>query len=208
MMTDANFIPAYRLAARADRRRRRVWTGGCLSYAGALTAAAVLAFLLFHQDIGALKAQSQAADAQIGQTRASTQRVSSRIGPTQSALQANQTVLSESDWSILLAVVAESLNDETFLSRVQLEPVVAKAAPAQAGPGAPPAMPARPPCLVKLSGYGRSQAAVAQFVASLEAVGLFESVKVIHTKRQDLLASEAIAFELYCQLTARREVTP
>ncbi len=205
-MINANFIPAYRLAAREDRHRRRVWTGGCISYAGALTAAAVLAFLLFHQDLGALEAQAQAADAQLGQTRASTQRVSSRIGPTESALQANQVVLSEPDWSILLAAVAESLNDETFLSRVQLEPVVTKAASPQAGQ--PVAEPTRTPCLVKLSGYGRSQASVARFVASLEAVGLFDSVKVVHTKRQDLLNTDAVAFELFGRLVAGREATP
>jgi hypothetical protein len=86
------------------------------------------------------------------------------------------------------------------------------------GPGAPPAAPvqtiglaAKPAAAsrsagragLRLSGLGRSQAAVAQFVLQLETTDLFEHVSLLQTTRQQYLGGEAVAFELDCPLRGR-----
>jgi hypothetical protein len=53
---------------------------------------------------------------------------------------------------------------------------------------------------LKLSGFGRTQTSVSQFVLRLERIGIFESVRLLNSYRQAFLNDQAIAFSLECRI--------
>src|SRR5260370_38207947 len=61
-------------------------------------------------------------------------------------------------------------------------------------------MPAR--AIVRIQGYGRSQAVVAQFILRLEQTGLFDDVVLVKTNREPFLDDHAMSFQVECQLRA------
>ncbi len=124
------------------------------------------------------------------------------------ALAVDQAVNGQPDWSMLLASVARLRGDDVVLKSCGLdaaaetirekppEKVADKTTPV-ASP-APMTLPAR--AIVRLQGYGRSQAAVGQFVLRLEQTGLFDDVLLVKTNREPFLDDHAMSFQLECQL--------
>lgn len=213
-MTSPNFIPAHRLAARQRRRRSRLWIVACVAYAIGLLGASTSGSVLWHDDTGALTDRIAATIERIDRDQRATERLQDTLAVARVTLQANRAVADQPDWSILLAAVADCLDDDVFLTRLDLQP-----APKIARPPRLPQMPGRPPQplqptaptatnLVTLVGFGRTQADVSRFVDRLERTGLFDKVKVLRTKRRQLLTGVAVAFDLGCLMGERPEESP
>jgi Tfp pilus assembly protein PilN len=219
-MNRVNLIPLHRRQAKARRARVRAWTVFCGVYAVVLLAAGV--------SVAMLCTTPRSAGAEIAKLQEETKRATRQLSTVQLAAgEAQKTLLSaravadQPDWSALLAVLSQLIGDNLVLNRCDVTPVKEErplatppAQPIKLPPGAPPVpaqQPAqRPPTrvFVHIAGFGRSQAAVAQFVLALEGTNLFERVTLIQTNRREFLSTGAVAFELDCPLRGRLGGTP
>lgn len=199
-MRSVNLIPTPRLQARRRRIRIRWWTVVCVTYALAL--AAVYVGCRFRWDTGQSSNATiirDVADEIAGYNR----RIAAMRGAVQSVrarIEANRAVGNQPDWSVLLALMAKNLGPDVVLKRCKLD---------LAGRGRSSVTPVdqsserRREFVFEVSGLGRSQMAVSQFVLRLEQAGLFDRVKLIRTRREGFLTGNAIAFELACSLGAK-----
>jgi Tfp pilus assembly protein PilN len=210
MTPGVNLIPLHRRRTKARRARARLWFVIAGTYAVALLigGAALMLTSAAEPTKDLRKASSEI-------ERSNQQLTAIRVvlAEAQQTLASARAVSDQPDWSILLAVLAKSQGDDVVLNRCDLAPVKDDALP-PAPPVAPPVqtvgLAAKPPVPrsagradLRLSGLGRSQAAVAQFVLQLESTDLFEHVSLLQTTRQDYLGDEAFAFELDCPLRGR-----
>jgi hypothetical protein len=112
-------------------------------------------------------------------------------------LRATLEIGDQPDWSLLLALLPSRLTEDVFLRRCEIRP---------AGPdtiGAPAAsVEAGEAYVLKISGYGRTMTDVLGFVQSLEGVGLFDQVRLVHTSSEPLLSGAAINFQVECVMAA------
>jgi Tfp pilus assembly protein PilN len=215
-MNRVNLIPMSRRRAKARRVRLRAWIAidGVIGVIVLVAAGFVLT----------ASAVNRAPDSDLAKTADEIARTNKQLQSTRAALaECLQTLASASaasdqpDWSLLIAALAARQGDDIVLGRCEISPVKDEG-PATAPPPPPPvqavSMPAKPAAapavprsaghvLLHLSGLGRSQAAVAQFVLQLEASDLFERVTLLQTTRQEFLGGEAMAFELDCPLRGR-----
>ena len=203
-MTPMNFIPAHRRALRQQRRRQRVWTAVCTGYAAALAGLALAAWLIVDTGGGDHEAHLRETFTDIEETRLAIDQTKSKLAPARAELLATQSISGRPDWSILLAQVASQLTDDVFLSSVRLDQQ-APGQPDRAGP--PEKTGSADAYTLTIGGYGRTQAAVSDFVVKLESTPLFERVSILQTNRQTLMADKAISFELACLLSGGQRET-
>ena len=196
-----NFIPTHRLEADHRQHRRRGWIAACVTYGVVLVSLSLGGWMVWWEDAGALADQLATAEDQFVQTRRLADSARDHLAMSEVTLQANRAISDQPDWSVLLALLSETLDDEVFLSTVALAP------PMPAAPHARPGDRAAGPYRLNVSGYGRSPMAISQFVVGLENADVFDLVKVLQTKRQRLLADTAVAFDLGCTLNGL-EVLP
>ena len=211
-MTAVNLIPA----ARRDAHRRRVvvrrWTVACMVYALAL-AAAWGAIHAVHADSAPDPGLAlRDVETRIQHTQAELTALRTRLGAARRTLHANQAVSDQPDFSLLLALLAHTVEDQVVLRRCRLGPVSALAvpstvaskavAPAEAGPGESSRLG------VILHGVAPSQPDVTQFVVRLERTGLFAHVDLLRTSREPSGTLQAIAFELYGELDGSEAEPP
>jgi len=186
-----NLIPAAHLRARQRRRRVQWWIRGAAAYALVLTALyAVCQTVSGHGD-RALAAELADADQQITATQSEMKSLLPKLTEAHHTLEASRAVVEQPDWSILLAMLAQTLDEQIVLQRCALGGPDAKTARQAdtAGPGE---------YVLALSGVGRSQTDVSQFVLRLERSGLFQQVKLVQTAVTTFLAAPAVRFELAC----------
>jgi len=119
------------------------------------------------------------------------------ITKAETKVEAHRALGNQPDWSILLAMLADSLEDDVVLNKCHFA-TAPKAPSVAAGGGDDP--PGRQLFTLEVSGLGRSQTAVSQFVLRLEKAKLFDRVKLIKTGRQKFLTGRAIGFQLECSL--------
>jgi Tfp pilus assembly protein PilN len=214
MTPGVNLIPLHRRRAKARRARSRAWFAIGGAYAVVLFIAGA-ALMLTSADVPMKDLRKAASD--IERSNQQLTAIRTVLAEAQQTLASARAVSDQPDWSILLVLLAKSQGDDGVLNRCELSPARDDAAMPQ-GPGAPPAAPvqtiglaAKPAAAsrsagragLRLSGLGRSQAAVAQFVLQLETTDLFEHVSLLQTTRQQYLGGEAVAFELDCPLRGR-----
>jgi Tfp pilus assembly protein PilN len=185
-----NLVPADRREARRRQRWVHVWIGACAVYAAAWVVAHVAIQLTMVSDDRVLRGE-------IEQVRAVVQERDTAVAALEldrqqavAQLHANLAVGKQPDWSILLALLASTLEDEIVLSSVRLVSGAAGEGEAS-GSGA---------TTFDFAGLGESQAAVSRFVLRLEEISLFRSVKLLDTRREPFLAGHAIAFRVECVL--------
>jgi hypothetical protein len=200
-MTGANLIPAARRRRQRRRAHLRAWAGVCGTYG--LLLAGVCGWCLVRaggraQDVKAKLAET----ARLIEASADRQaELTAELGDVRSTLSANRALGRQPDWSALLAVLGDCRGDSVVLNSCELRPRE-RAAGGRGGKGRP-----GPDVLLgerryrlRLSGLGRSQTSVSQFVLRLEAVGLFERVKLIRSRRRRVPGGEAVSFNIECML--------
>jgi hypothetical protein len=119
-------------------------------------------------------------------------------------------VAHQPDWSVLLGLLAQSLGEEIVLTSCKLEsqpptpdapapmPRPGAAAPAPESTAAAAALrePGARRYTLQISGIGRTQSSVSQFVLRLERLGLFERVTILKTARELFGEHDSIGFRL------------
>jgi Tfp pilus assembly protein PilN len=210
-MNGLNLIPIHRRRARDRRRRLRAWIIFNSLFLAVLLAAALSGYLFLtadHSPAGDLAKVEQ----EIDQSNKQMLVIRQQLAEAHQTMVSVNAISDQPDWSIVMAVVGRSLGDNVMLTGCDLAPVAEEAPVVQAisisGKPAAMAPPAPRRVLLHLTGLGRSQAHVAQFVLRLEGTNLFEHVNLLHTNRQALLGGDAVGFELDCPLAGRIGGTP
>ena len=112
------------------------------------------------------------------------------------------TDLQERVWEAL----AKNLDDDLVLKRCKLHPEAVEK-PKSKGKKRTKREPAPKPkrFILDISGFGRSQKAISQFVLRLEGSKLFEKVTAVKTNREPFMAGKAMAFQIRCLLGRKQE---
>lgn len=193
-MNRINLIPPKRRRARAQKARVRNWITINIGYAVILGIAGIsvcaqsLATRLPTAELAAANRSVEQAKNQLTAVRAASVH-------TQRLIASANGVSNQPDWSRLLGPLSTSMGDDILLSQCELSPI-------KDDPAAKGAM------TLHLSGLGRSQSAVAQFMLKLEAMGLFEHVVLQQTSREKFMDGDAVRFELNCPLRGRMGGVP
>ncbi|MCP4379489.1 MAG: PilN domain-containing protein [bacterium] len=108
------------------------------------------------------------------------------------------------DWSVVLTLLADGLGNEVVLSGCELDeiriPLDSDASGnQQPTSGALEDKKQKMAFVLSVSGFGRSQTAVSQFVLRMERSGLFDNVRLVSTVREPFLNAKAVAFRLKCR---------
>lgn len=194
-MNRVNLIPTRYRHQRILRARQNGWLRILVIYSMLLTAGYGGWRMIWGNDGQDLTRQLAIAHGDLEVLNRSITRLRAVFSETQGMLRANQAVMGQPDWSLLLALVARLRGEEVILNRCALDAVQASPQTASAGGVEVPSTP-----LLQLQGYGKTQTAVSQFSLRLEQTGLFEAVTLLKTNRESLLSGEAIAFRMECRL--------
>jgi Tfp pilus assembly protein PilN len=194
-MNNRNLIPTNRLVVKTRARAIQRWSIVNAVYLGVLGAAAGALFAFTGQHDSVADASSVKAElSQSNRTLASLRQQSVLL---KASLQSAKEISQTPDWSILLAALSNSLGDEVVLNRIDSTNDSKTTAPTIGVPK-----------VLRLSGIGRSQQSVTQFVLKLEGLNCFSRVRLLQTSPQILRGYDSIGFELECSLTGKPEVQP
>ena len=207
-MNGVNFIPRARRERAARRTRLRAWAVGAAAYAlvgvvalAASGTGAVVEDPSVAQELARLPNQ-------IDTSRRALANLQGQLTEAQAKLDAARAVAQQPDWSVLLGLLAQSLGEEIVLTSCKLDsdpveperPAGAAQRPGTAANLKPAdAQLPRPDgarYTLLLSGLGRTQSSVSQFVLRLEALGLFGRVTILKTNREMFGEHESIGVRL------------
>ncbi len=200
--TGVNLIPAARREAKQRQVRVRWWLTAFVVYAALWSAAFVAAQVVVASEDRALRVKFVDGSAKVQEVERAVAELRGRIGRDQARLASGSAVGEQPDWSLLLAMLSSALGDETVLRSIRLQ------APPEAAPGgAGGAGSARTlqPITLDLSGLGRTQQIVSEFVLRLEQTPLFKTVRLVDTRRELFLNDHAVVFRIECVLDADGE---
>jgi len=194
-MQSVNLIPAARRNAKRCGQRVRQWITICVLYAIVSSAAAGAWRWSLGGDDPGIEQHLATASADIDRASNALTFTNSQLSAARSQIAANRQILSQPDWSLLLALLGKQTGGNIVLRSFEL-----KAADAPAGEKAP----AAPKLTLRLSGFGRTNQAVAEFGLRLEETHLFSRVTLVDSSRETFLAGDAFAFHLECALDDQR----
>ena len=204
--TGVNLIPVARREAKQQQTRVRLWLTGCAVYAALWIAAFVAAQVVVGSGDRVLRAKYVEASAQVQEVEEAVAALRGQIGRDEVRLASGQAVGEQPDWSLLLAMLSSALGDETVLRSIRLK------APPEAAPGGPDAdggsdaAKTLPPITLDLTGLGRTQQVVSEFVLLLEQMPLFKQIRLVDTRREPFLDNHAVLFRIECVLDADVEL--
>ena len=181
-MNHRNLLPPHRQAAKHRHSATRRWIIINCVYAALLaTAGGVYAYSTSPTE------PPVAAAADVGKLNARLVNIRQQTAALNTNLRSILEVTDRPDWSVMLRIIAQSLGDDLVLSVVDTNSASAATATAE-------------PRRVVLTGVGRSQAAVTQFVLRMESLRLFSHVRLAQTAAQSLRGTEGVGFQLICTL--------
>ena len=205
-MADVNLIPPARIVRRQRKARMRLWTAICGTYLLSLTVLALSAHAFWRDTddsvIGELAFTVQCIEGY--NTKISALR--KKRGEDQSELEAGKAIRCQPDWTKLLVLVGGELKEEVVLQDFQLVTTSKNRRNATNGSedsqstSSPSVFMAERRYELELSGFGRTQTSVSQFVLRLEQMQMFDLVELINSRRRTFLNSEAVAFSIRCRI--------
>lgn len=181
-MNHRNLLPPHRQAAKHRHSATRRWVLINTVYAVLLAmAGGAYAYSMSPTETPI------AAAADVGKLNARLVSIRQQTVTLNTNLHSILEVTERPDWSVMLRIIAQSLGDDLVLNVVDTSPANAATAAAE-------------PKKVVLTGVGRSQAAVTQFVLRIESLRLFGHVRLAQTAAQSLRGTEGVGFQLICTL--------
>lgn len=205
-VTSFNLIPKRRLEAKSRRARMRAWIIACTAYAVVILGAYALTQSASGGPDSALAAHLAKAAAETKKWDRQVRMLRGKVGKARLTLEANRAVGEQPDWAVVLALLAKNLDDDLVLKRCKLHPEPVekpKSKSKKRTKGEPAPKPKR--FILDISGFGRSQKAISQFVLRLEGSKLFEKVTAVKTNREPFMAGKAMAFQIRCLLGRKQE---
>jgi len=201
-VTSFNLIPEHRRQARRRLSRTRVWAIACAAYAAAILGAYAFCHATWTGPDSALASDLAETAAKMEERNRQVRMLRGQVGRARLTLESKRAVGDQPDWAVVLVLLARNLDDELVLKRCKLEPDTGRKPAGKAG--SPPATePKR--FTLDISGFGRSQKAISQFVLRLERTNLFERVTLVKTNREPFVTGNAMAFQIRCLLGRRQE---
>jgi hypothetical protein len=204
-MSDVNLMPGERLAAKRRKARIYLWAALSGMYIVLLATGSLAACVLGTGRDNDLVEQLAAAEKQIKQDNKAVLELRRTLADTTAALETTRAIREQPDWSRLLTGLSQELGQELVLTRCQLvvmrEDGKALTEPWTEALLAKPllALVTRNRYQLVLQGFGQTQESVSRFALGLEAIGLFERVRLINSCRQALLSGQAVAFTVECR---------
>ena len=201
--TGVNLIPAARRQTKQRRVRVRWWLTGCAVYSALWIAVFVTAQVMVRSEDRALRGKLLESSARVREAEKTVATLRGRIGRDQARLSSGRAVGEQPDWSLLLAMLSSALGDETVLRNIRLQAPPEAAPGAKGGAGAPRTL---RPITLDLTGLGRTQQVVSEFVLRLEHTPLFKQVRLVDTRREPFMNDHAVVFRIECVLDADGEL--
>ncbi len=206
-MIRVDLIPRQRIERRHRRRRLQVWLAIVAAYAACVLAGALGIRIADSRDDRKLRqALTLRRETTTSAIRA-VQEMGTLVTNASIRLAANRAVGDQPDWSVLLAILAETAGEDVVLLRCSMSI-------AGQGPGRPAV---RPPAgtdggtaadrarTVELTGLAPTQHDVSGFLLRMERTPLFRDVRLLDTRRQPLLDRTVVLFRVDLRLDAGRE---
>ena len=136
--------------------------------------------------------------------RGEADRLGQELAEVDARLATNLAVGGQPDWSVLLALLADTMGEEIALSEVRLGRGGDLSAPSPGGRRARPTRPTgnneSPTPGLTIGGVGRTQNAVVHFALRLEETGLFDEVRLVDPRRQPYHDGYVVSFRLECSM--------
>jgi Tfp pilus assembly protein PilN len=204
-MADVNLIPPARIARRQRKARIRLWTVVAGIYLIALTALALLAHVFLSDTDDSVFEELAFTAQRIEGYNTKISELQKKLATTKAELEASQVIRCQPDWTKLLVLVGDALQEQVVLKDCQLVAASKKSENAihsgqDFNSSSPSAFLAERQYHLELSGFGRTQTSVSQFVLRLEQMQMFDSVELISSRRQSFLNSEAVSFNIECSI--------
>lgn len=196
-----NLIPSDRLRLRQRRRRLRRWAAATAAWAMLVFSACVAAYLAGDGGYAAFADELTGTQRQLDQLNMKLTELKQRLDLAQTALQTVRDLSDQPDWSILLALLGESMGQRVVLREIQLQGEV-PASPVSSGRSS--ANDTRSDQFrLHLRGLAISQTDASGFVLRLQDTGLFDEVRLMRTGREPVLSITAVSFEISCLMRHR-----
>jgi Tfp pilus assembly protein PilN len=201
-MNRANLIPLARQLRdqRAARLRRWAWIIGGLC----CLILATLAYFAAGNSLAGGPPPQEFSKAAAELSKANQQAASLRasLATEKQRLRSRQLIFRQPDYSLLLRLIAQQVDEDVVLSRCEFGRAsdfdrASEFGRARDLGGAAP-LSRTPSDALQLSGFARSQPAVAAFMLQLESTGIFQKVTLVRSNEQPLLSGEVAAFEILC----------
>ena len=201
-MTPAiDLIPARVHATRHRRDRRRLYVAVVLITVLVLGATGLNAMRRAHR-VRRLVVQSDKLRAETDVLKRESAALTAELAQTRRILQEAERLRQGHRWSRLLSFLAERVPDSVLLVLVATDPsepgrarLPSGGADAyESGPGSGDSGPRA----IAIRGYAMEHQDQAAFLGSLKEQQVFDSVSLLHSKREPFLNGEGIAFTLTC----------
>ncbi len=190
-MIGVNLMPAARRDAMHRKSRVLAWAVILTAYAGALGAAGIVASSAVE---GAAPTRAELARASEMLTLRESQVKDADAACVQldRKLMASRLVSEHPDWSVVAELIAERKSSALVLDSLSVLPVGGVAD--RGGKTAAHT--------IEIAGAGDSQRAVNDFIAQLEQLGLFTSVKQVESRARVMDGRQMVGFHLECALSS------
>jgi Tfp pilus assembly protein PilN len=204
-MGDINMIPADRLAKKHQKARLRLWTLVCGVYFIFLVVFVLSGRFFWGGYNDPITEEIKSTAERIESYSSTIQQLQEKLAKATAELQACQAISCRPNWSKLLVLLSGELGEEVVLGNCQIV-ILNKGRNVKDNlreffsSSDPAALLAERRYKLELSGYGRTQTAVSQFVLRLERMRIFDSVRLINSYRGAFLKSEAVAFSIECSI--------
>ena len=200
-----NLVPLARREMHHKKARVRFWLMTSGAYGLCWLVIALLIGATGFNDDTVLRQELDQLNALVGSSESELSQMRGELGRFNVELATSRAIGRQPDWSILLVLLSSTLGDHITLRNCTLE--TSHESLGTGGPqtaiatnnaSAPSGIPDAANIQLELIGLGLSQQAVSEFVLRLEEMTLFRQVKLIETRREPYLESEAIAFRIVC----------
>lgn len=193
-MNRTNLIPLSRQLRdeRAARLRRWAWISGALC--GVVGSVIACCAAWTNQLSGPVPQDFTRAAADLSKTNQEAATLHAELAIETQRLRSRQLIFEQPDYSLLLRLIAQQVDDEVVLSRCEFH---------QPGVARDDAQDHTQDRKIKsdalqLSGFARSQPAVAAFMLQLESTGIFQKVTLLRSSEQPLFSGQVAAFQIQC----------
>lgn len=198
-----NLLSPIRRAARRRRKHVARWVVGLAVYGAVLLAVWGMVHLVGSDADRAVAAELARVRDEIDRSKQVMRDLQPVLAEVRTTLAAGRAVGNQPDWSLLLGLLSNLLDEQAVLTGFHLEPVGGggRRLVDQRNPGQADAeQAARGPYRLHLTGFGESQAVVQRYVLRLEETGLFETVTLLDAHAALFRGHEAVRFRIECRL--------
>lgn len=203
-MLRVNLIPERRVEARKARIRVRWWLAVCSGACSAMFIGLILMHTLGGVNQESLQAKAAHTTSLADEIRGEVETLDRELTSINARISANLAVGGQPDWSILLALLSDTMGDEIALSDLRLGRSGDLSAPSLGGGRGRPTRPAGNDASsssdLTIGGLGQNQNAVVHFALRLEETDLFNEVRLVDTQRQPYRDGYAVSFRLECSM--------